>query len=249
MQFTSVISQSKPPKLDSAAYLKLLRDITSEAEAAVRSLDEAVRQSGGREAAAAARTNVAHLLRHDLAGITAAACARAGASLTDAVAAHAYWGDVSEAGDGNESGEVSSSRREISEAERTLKSRLGKHLLTRRSAIAAIEVAHEAQATSAEALVDGALRMCGGDPQGAEFQMALQHLSQRVANEACLADAGVGLQELMAFATKEVGADDAFRRAFESAVETCGARVQAALNGALLAILSGGSGGGGGLEG
>ena len=75
--------------------------------------------------------------------------------------------------------------------------------------------------------------------------MALQHLSQRVANEACLADAGVGLQELMAYATKEVGADDGFRRAFESVVESCGAKVQAALNGALMAVLSSGGGGGG----
>jgi hypothetical protein len=195
---------------------------------------------------------VPYLLRHDLAVITAAAAARVGASAEDLDAAHAYY--CSAAADGNSGGDGDDDdvggpsvggAREAQEAVRTLKARVGKHLLTKRSVIAAIEVAHDAQAASAEAMVEGALTMVGGDPQAPEFQMALQHLSQRVANEACLTDAGVGLQELMAFASREVGADDAFRRAFESVVETCGGRVQAALNAALMAVLSGGGGGGG----
>ena len=200
---------------------------------------------------AAARAGVPHLLRHDLAVITAAAAARVGASADELDAAHAYY--CSAAADGDDGGgdddvggPSAGGAREALEAVRTLKARVGKHLLTKRSVIAAIEVAHDAQAASAEAMVEGALTMVGGDPQAPEFQMALQHLSQRVANEACLADAGVGLQELMALASREVGADDAFRRAFESVVETCGGRVQAALNAALMAVLSGGGGGGGG---
>ena len=250
-QQAAATAATAKPRLSRAAFLRLLREVTAEAEASVRALEEAVRQAGSREAAAAARAGVPHLLRHDLARATAAAEARAGATPADVDAALAYWrgagaGAGADADDDGADEEASAGRGEVAEAVATLKARVGKHLLTRRSVIAAIEAAHEAQAAAAPPMVAGALQMCGGDPQGAEFQMALQHLSQRVANEACLADAGVGLQELMAFATREVAVDDAFRRAFESVVETCGGKVQMALNAALMAVLSGG---GGGMEG
>ena len=123
---------------------------------------------------------------------------------------------------------------------RALRARLGRHLLTRRGAIAAIEAAHEAQTAAAGAMVEGALSMVGGDPQAEHFQAALQHLSQRVAGEACLQEVGVGLQELMAFAAREAAADAAFRRAYESVIATCGAQVQHAMNAALMEVLSGG---------
>jgi hypothetical protein len=244
-----------PPLLSRAAYLALLQEVSVEAEAAVRAVEEASRSLSGREAAvvgAARGGAAAALLRADLARISAAAAARAGASAADVDAAHAYYCPQDGSGvsaaeaaedDVGAPGGAGAASREVAEAVRALRARLGRHVLTRRTAIATIEAAHGAQAAAAAAMVEGALGMAGGDPQSENFQLALQHLSQRVAGEACLQEAGVGLQELMAYATREAGADAGFRRAFESVVETCGAQVQMALNAALMEVLQGGGGG------
>jgi hypothetical protein len=233
MQTAARVASSTKPKVDALSLAKIIREITKQAEEVVQVLEDACKNAANNEEKAKARSTLPSVLRVELRRIEDEVFAGSGFSREDILAAQLYYSSSS-------GGAAPPGSRDYREASKSLKQKVGKYLITQKSAIEAMLAAHDAQVEATDDMVDWALERTGNNPQHPHFQAAIQQRSQIMLNEACIAECGMGVMELINYIEKESKADPRFNRAAQSAMEGASQLVNQALNNALMARMGGG---------
>lgn len=220
-------SSSVKPALEGMALCELIGKVSARAEAAVRLVDDACKPAAAAAGSVAVPAALVQaMLRRDLIDIEDATFAEARTTRADAEAAVAYYTAPG------------TSRRDVVDAVRRLRKLLGRRLLSRALALAAIDAAHKAQIAACDDVIDGALQRAGGGggmPNPDAFNGALGEGLQKIFDRASVDACGVDAAVVMQFASTEAAGDSAFARSFAALREEQESSVMAALDAAMSA--------------